>query len=141
MSIMVATGRGAGAGVLIRDAEALERFAAVNTLVVDKTGTLTEGRPDFVAIEPAAGFDERDLLHLTASLERGSEHPLAEAIVRGAEAREITLSPVETFEAITGAGVRGDVAGRAVALGNVRLMETLGIEVAGLVGCCQSPTR
>jgi len=132
MSIMVATGRGAGAGVLIRDAEALERFATVDTLIVDKTGTLTEGRPKFVGIEPEQGFDENELLKLTASLERGSEHPLAEAIVRGAEDWGLALDAAENFEAITGAGVRGDVAGTPLALGNARLMETLGIDVASL---------
>jgi Cu+-exporting ATPase len=132
MSIMVATGRGASAGVLIRDAEALERFAAVDTLIVDKTGTLTEGRPKFVGIEPEQGFDENELLQLTASLERGSEHPLAEAIVRGAEDRGLTLTSAENFEAVTGAGVKGDVAGKALALGNARMMESLGIDAASL---------
>jgi Cu+-exporting ATPase len=132
MSIMVATGRGASAGVLIRDAEALERFAAVDTLIVDKTGTLTEGKPKLVGIEPEQGFDENELLQLTASLERGSEHPLAEAIVRGAEDRGLSLAAAENFEAVTGAGVKGDVAGKTLALGNARMMESLGIDVASL---------
>ncbi len=132
MSIMVATGRGAGAGVLIRDAEALERFATVDTLIVDKTGTLTEGRPKFVGIEPEQGFDEIELLKLTASLERGSAHPLAEAIERGAEDWGLALDAAENSEALTGAGVRGDVAGTPLAHGNARLMETLGIDVASL---------
>jgi Cu+-exporting ATPase len=132
MSIMVATGRGAGAGVLIRDAEALERFAAVDTLVVDKTGTLTEGKPEFAGLEPEPGFDEAELLQLTASLERGSEHPLAEAIVRAAEARGLDLARAKDFEAITGAGVQGEVDGRQVALGNDRLMASLDLETSRL---------
>ncbi len=98
MSIMVATGRGAGAGVLIRDAEALERFAAVDTLVVDKTGTLTEGKPRLAALEPQSGFDHDELLQLIAALERGSEHPLAEAIVDAAEARGLEIASAQNFE-------------------------------------------
>ena len=128
MSIMTATGRGAQAGVLIRDAEALERFAQVDTLIVDKTGTLTMGKPKLVAVVPEAGRDEAELLRLAASLERGSEHPLAEAIVAGAEDRGIVLSTVEEFESVTGKGVTGQVEGKAVALGNARLLADLGLE-------------
>ena len=128
MSIMTATGRGAQAGVLIRNAEALERFAQVDTLIVDKTGTLTMGKPKLVAVVPEAGRDEAELLRLAASLERGSEHPLAEAIVAGAENRGIVLSAVEEFEAVTGKGVTGQVEGKAVALGNAGLLADLGLE-------------
>ena len=127
MSIMTATGRGAQAGVLIRNAEALERFARVDTLIVDKTGTLTEGKPRLVATLPEPGREEAELLRLAASLERGSEHPLAEAIVRGAEERRVELAEASDFEAITGKGVRGTVGGSAVALGNAKLVEELGI--------------
>ena len=112
MSIMTATGRGAQAGVLVRDAEALERLAGVDTLVVDKTGTLTRGKPALVAVLPAPGMDEANLLRLAAALERGSEHPLAEAIVRGAEVRGVALAAVAGFESVTGMGVRGTVEGR-----------------------------
>ena len=108
MSIMVATGRGAAAGVLFRNAEAIERLRDVDTLVVDKTGTLTEGRPQLVAVEALAGIGEAELLRLAASLERGSEHPLAAAIVAGAEARGIALAAPERFESHTGRGVTGD---------------------------------
>ena len=132
MSIMTATGRGAQAGVLIKNAEALERFAKVDTLVVDKTGTLTEGKPKLVAVLPAPGHEEGEVLRLAASLERGSEHPLAEAIIRGAEARGLTLSRATNFVAITGKGVRGVIDGRAVALGNARLMSDLGLEIGQL---------
>ena len=128
ISIMVATGRGATAGVLFRNAEAIERLREVDTLVVDKTGTLTEGRPRLVAVEALAGVSEGELLRLAASLERGSEHPLAAAIVGGAEARGLALAPVERFESHTGRGVVGSVAGRAVALGNRRLLEELRID-------------
>ena len=128
MSIMTATGRGAQAGVLIRNAEALERFAGVGTLIVDKTGTLTVGRPKLTDVVAEAGIDEAELLRLAASLERGSEHPLAEAIVAGAEDRGLILSRVEEFEAITGKGVKGQVEGKAVALGNARLLADLGLD-------------
>ncbi len=128
MSIMTATGRGAQAGVLIKNAEALERFEKVDTLIVDKTGTLTEGKPKLVAVLPEDGHDEADVLRLAASLERGSEHPLAEAIVRGADERGIELSKAEDFDAITGKGVKGIVDGREVALGNARLMADMGLE-------------
>jgi Cu+-exporting ATPase len=130
VSIMTATGRGAQAGVLIRNAEALETFAKVDTLIVDKTGTLTVGKPELVAVLPEAGHDEAEVLRLAASLERGSEHPLAEAILRGAEARGVALAAAEGFEAVTGKGVKGTVDGRAVALGNARMLEDLGLERA-----------
>lgn len=132
MSIMTATGRGAQAGVLIRDAEALERFAGVDTLIVDKTGTLTEGRPTLTDVIPAPGFGEDEVLSLAASLERGSEHPLAEAIVGGASARGIALLPAGNFEAVTGKGVSGTVGGRRVLLGNAAMMADAGIEVSAL---------
>ncbi len=126
MSIMTATGRGAQAGVLIKNAEALERFAKVDTLIVDKTGTLTMGKPKLVAVIPEAGHDENEVLRLAASLERGSEHPLAEAIVTAAEDRGIALSNAKDFEAVTGKGVKGNVDGKSVALGNIKLMSELG---------------
>jgi len=132
MSIMVGTGKGATHGVLIKNAEALEVMEKVDTLVVDKTGTLTEGRPSLVKVEPAEGFSERELVRLAASLERASEHPLAEAVVRGAQERGIRLVPVDAFESLTGLGVRGRVEERDVALGNRPLMERLGVETRGL---------
>ena len=132
MSIMTATGRGAQAGVLIRNAEALERFEKIDTLIVDKTGTLTEGKPRLVAVEPAEGFEEEAVLALAAALERGSEHPLAEAIVRGAEDRGVALELATGFEAVTGKGVTGQVKGRSVALGNRAMMEALGIAISAL---------
>ena len=134
MSIMVGIGRGAQAGVLIKNAEALERMERIDTLVVDKTGTLTQGRPEVVAVVPAAGFDEAGLLRLAASLERPSQHPLAEAVVRAAEARGLALAPVEDFDAPTGRGVTGVVDGRRIAVGNVRLMQELGVDVAAVAG-------
>lgn len=132
MSIMTATGRGAQAGVLIRDAEALERFAGVDTLIVDKTGTLTEGRPVLTDIVTAGGFEETQVLSLAASLERGSEHPLAEAIVDGAAARGASLTDTTDFEATTGKGVAGSVGGRRVALGNGAMMADIGADVSPL---------
>jgi Cu+-exporting ATPase len=132
MSIMTATGRGAQAGVLIKNAEALERFETIDTLIVDKTGTLTEGKPRLVAVMPEDGHDEAEVLHLAASLERGSEHPLAEAIVRGAEERGVAMVSASDFEAITGKGVKGTVAGRSVALGNLALINDMGLEAAAL---------
>ena len=132
MSIMVGTGRGAQAGVLIKEAEALERLEAVDTLVVDKTGTLTEGRPVVQAILPAGDLGEAELLRLAAGLERGSEHPLARAILEAAEARGLALAAAEDFRAETGLGVRGRVAGREVALGNAGLLESLGVEAGSL---------
>jgi Cu+-exporting ATPase len=128
MSIMVASGRGASAGVLFRSAEAIERMQAVDTLVVDKTGTLTEGKPSLAAVMAAPGFAEDELLRLAASLERGSEHPLAAAIVAGALARGLALAEATDFEARPGKGVRGRVLGRSVALGNRALLEELGID-------------
>jgi Cu+-exporting ATPase len=127
MSIMTATGRGAQAGVLIRNAEALERFAKVDILIVDKTGTLTLGKPKLAAVLPEEGVAEDDLLRLAAALERGSEHPLAEAIVAGAAARGLDLPKTEDFEAITGKGVKGRVDGKSVALGNGKLLDLLGV--------------
>ncbi|PWW31733.1 copper-transporting P-type ATPase [Chromohalobacter israelensis] len=128
MSIMTATGRGAQLGVLIKNAEALERFAKVDTLMVDKTGTLTEGKPKLVAVLPEAGHDETEVLRLAASLEKGSEHPLAEAIVTGAEERGVSLADATDFEAVTGMGVKGVVGGQSVALGNAKLMAELGLD-------------
>jgi P-type Cu+ transporter len=127
MSIMTATGRGAQAGVLIKDAEALERFARVDTLIVDKTGTLTEGKPRLTDLLAFSGHDEADVLSLAASLERGSEHPLAEAIVDGAKERGAALFETSGFEAVTGKGVKGAVQGRSVALGNAAMMASLGV--------------
>ncbi|MDO8794301.1 MAG: heavy metal translocating P-type ATPase [Vicinamibacterales bacterium] len=132
MSIMVATGKGATMGVLFRNAEAIEILRKVDTLVVDKTGTLTEGKPRLVSVTPVPGVDEPELLRLAASLERGSEHPLAAAIVKGAEARGLALVNAEGFESITGKGVKGRVNGRTVALGNQALMESLGIDARAL---------
>ena len=132
VSIMVGTGKGASLGVLIKNAEALELMEKVDTLVVDKTGTLTEGKPKLVSLTAVNGFDETEVLRLGASLERASEHPLAEAIVRGARDRNIALSPTGQFESHTGKGVTGEVEGRSVALGNVKLLEGLGIDPAGL---------
>jgi Cu+-exporting ATPase len=130
MSIMTATGRGAQAGVLIKNAEALETFAKVDTLIVDKTGTLTVGKPELVAVLPEAGHEEAEVLRLAASLERGSEHPLAEAIVRGAEARGLSLAGAGDFEAVTGKGVTGVVDGKVVALGNAKMLADLGLQPA-----------
>jgi Cu+-exporting ATPase len=132
MSVMVGTGRGAQAGVLVRNAEALERMADVDLLVVDKTGTLTEGKPSLAAVEAAGGLDEAAVLRLAASLEQGSEHPLAAAIVRGARERGIALVEPSGFEAITGRGARGTVDGRAVAVGNARLLADAGVDGAAL---------
>jgi Cu+-exporting ATPase len=128
MSIMVATGKGAQAGVLFKNAEAIEVLRQIDTLVVDKTGTLTEGKPKLVTVLPAQGFDESELLRLAASLERGSEHPLAAAIVAGAEQRGIRLAGVDAFESVTGKGVKGNVGSQAVALGNRALLEDAGID-------------
>ena len=133
MSIMTATGRGAQAGVLIKNAEALEGFAKVDTLIVDKTGTLTVGKPKLVAVLAESGHDEAEVLRLAASLERGSEHPLAEAIVTGAEERGVAFVKAEEFEAVTGKGVRGVVVGKPVALGNARLVADMGLDGGRLV--------
>ncbi len=130
MSIMVATGRGAQAGVLIRDAEALERFAQVDVLVLDKTGTLTEGRPSLTDVVAFGQRAEDEVLALAAALERGSEHPLAEAILAGAEERGIPRREAADFDAVTGKGVTGTIDGATVALGNARLMRDLGVDMA-----------
>jgi len=132
MSIMVGVGRGAQAGVLIKNAEALERFEKIDTLVVDKTGTLTEGRPAVVAIKPAAGFDEAELLRLAASLERGSEHPLADAILRAAKDRNLSLSEVRDFDSPVGKGVLGIVDGHRIVLGGARIMAEQGVDLSVL---------
>ncbi|MBO6683372.1 MAG: heavy metal translocating P-type ATPase, partial [Parvibaculum sp.] len=132
VSIMVATGRGAGLGVLIRSAEALERFEKVDTLVIDKTGTITEGKPKLTAAEPVEGMERSELLALAASLERGSEHPLAAAIVDAAKEESLSLRDVEDFDAPSGKGVTGRVGGKPVALGNKALFEGLGVDIAPL---------
>jgi P-type Cu+ transporter len=132
MSIGVAVGKGAGAGVLIKSAQALEQMEKVNVLVIDKTGTLTEGRPKVTAIVAAGDRPEADILRMAASLERLSEHPLASAIVAAAREREITLSDATGFASLTGKGVTGTVDGHTVALGNAKLMDDLGIKDAGL---------
>lgn len=134
MAIMAGTGRGARAGVLIRNAEVLETFEKVDTLIVDKTGTLTEGKPKLMSVMPAQGFDDKTVLSLAASLERGSEHPLAEAIVKGAEEKNVPLSKTSDFKSITGKGVTGTVDGKQVVLGNLALLESLNISSAGVKG-------
>jgi P-type Cu+ transporter len=134
MSIMVGTGRGAEAGVLIRNAEALEMLEAVTTLVVDKTGTLTEGKPRLVTVAPTESIDENELLRLAASLEHVSEHPLAAAIVNGANDRGVTLAKVSAFESVTGMGVAGTIDGRRVAIGNAKMLESLSMDVGNLTG-------
>jgi Cu+-exporting ATPase len=137
MSIMVGVGRGAQAGVLIKNAEALERFETIDTLVVDKTGTLTEGRPAVTAVLPAPGVDEAELLRLAASLERGSEHPLAEAVVRAAADRGLGLLEPSEFDSPVGKGVLGVVEGRRVLLGGERLMAEHGVELEPLADAAQ----
>jgi Cu+-exporting ATPase len=132
MSIMVGVGRGATAGVLIKNAEALERFEKVDTLVVDKTGTLTEGKPRVVAIVAAEAFDEVTVLSLGASLEQSSEHPLAAAIVASAKERGIAMQPVTEFSSLTGKGVAGRIGGRLVAVGNAKLLSDLSVAGASL---------
>jgi Cu+-exporting ATPase len=132
MSIVVGTGRGATTGVLIKNAEALEVLEKVDTLVVDKTGTLTEGKPKLTSTVALAGLSEDELLTLASSLEKGSEHPLASAIVAGAEAMGLKLAAVSDFQSVTGKGVRGVVNGRKVALGNARLFDELGIAIGSL---------
>ncbi len=134
MSIMVGVGRGAQAGVLIKNAEALERLERMDTLVVDKTGTLTEGRPRVVALVPTADLAEDELLRLAAGLERPSQHPLAEAVVRAAQERGLDPPPVDGFDAPTGRGVTGTVEGRRAAIGNARLMREQGVDLAALEG-------
>ncbi|HET7806178.1 MAG TPA: heavy metal translocating P-type ATPase [Pseudolabrys sp.] len=132
MSIMVGVGRGAQSGVLIKNAEALERMEKIDTLVIDKTGTLTEGKPKVVAIAPTAGFDQTKILQLAASVERGSEHPLAAAIVAEAVERKIELMNVTGFDSPVGKGVVGTVDGRNLALGNAKFLAELGIDTSGL---------
>jgi Cu+-exporting ATPase len=134
MSIMVGTGRGAELGVLLRNAEALEVLEQVTTVVVDKTGTLTEGKPKLVTVEPVAGIDAPTLLRLAASLENVSEHPLAAAILAGAREQGVSLSAVTAFDSATGKGVGGEVDGHSVAIGNRRHLETLGIDPGALAG-------
>ncbi len=134
MSVMVATGRGAQAGVLVRSAAALEVLEKVEILVVDKTGTLTEGKPRLSKVEPLDEFDGRELLELAASLERGSEHPLARAIVEGAEGKGIPLATPSDFRSITGKGVTATVKGRNVAVGNATLFEEIGMDAAAFAG-------
>jgi len=129
MSIMVAMGKGAGMGVLFKNAEAVELLRKADTLVVDKTGTLTEGKPKLVAVEPAEGFDEKRLLHLAASLEQSSEHPLAHAVVTGAQQRGISPGSVDAFQAIPGKGARGRVDGVDVAIGNQTMMRETGVQI------------
>jgi P-type Cu+ transporter len=138
ISIMVATGRGAQAGVLVRNAAALERLAAVNTLIADKTGTLTEGKPALTGVEIAPGFQPDEVLRLAASLEAGSEHPLAAAILGGAERRGLKPAKVADFEAVTGQGVKGRIGGRVAALGNARLMESFGVDVTPLAKAAEA---
>jgi Cu+-exporting ATPase len=134
MSIMVGVGRGATAGVLIKNAEALERMEKIDTIIVDKTGTLTLGKPKVTSIRPAPGVDERELLRLAASLEAASEHPLGAAIVNAAKERSIPLSGVSDFDSPTGKGVLGKVESHAVALGNARFLAEQGADVSALQG-------
>ena len=141
MSIMVGTGRGAMAGVLIRNAEALEVMEKVDTLVVDKTGTLTEGKPKLITVEPAGDRSEGDLLRLAASLERASEHPLAAAIVTGAQQRGVAAVAVGAFRSVTGKGVVGRVSGHDVALGNRRLMDDVGVALGDLADRAEALRR
>jgi Cu+-exporting ATPase len=138
MSIMVGVGRGAQAGVLIRDAEALERMEKANTLIVDKTGTLTEGRPAVTALIPAQGYDERRLLRLAASLERASEHPLARAIVQAAEDRGLKLAPVADFDAATGKGVFGNIGGQRIWIGNAAFVAEAGADSGPLASAAEN---
>jgi Cu+-exporting ATPase len=132
MSIMVGVGRGAQAGVLIKNAEALEHMEKVDTLVVDKTGTLTEGKPKVIAIVTAGGYQESEVLRLAASVERASEHPLADAIVRAAKARNLDLSKVDAFDSPTGKGATGEVDGKTVLLGNSNFLKSAGIDTGSL---------
>ncbi len=132
MSIMVGVGRGARSGVLIKNAEALERFEKVDTLVVDKTGTLTEGKPRVVAVATAPGFAPDELLRLAASLERSSEHPLAAAIVAAAKEKGLELAEASEFDSPSGKGVLGKVEGRALAIGNQRFLDERGVDAGPL---------
>jgi Cu+-exporting ATPase len=141
LAIMVGTGKGAESGVLVKNAEVLEVFEKADTLVVDKTGTLTEGKPRLARVEPAEGFTAQELLRLAASLERGSEHPLAAAVVKGAEAEGISLGAAQDFQSVTGKGVTGKVGGRAVALGNAALLAERGVDVAAWLPLVESLRR
>src|SRR3954451_2482079 len=141
MSIMVGVGRGAEVGVLIKNAEALERMEKVDTLVVDKTGPLTEGKPKVTAIVPAIGFDETSVLRFAASVEQASEHPLATAIVAAAKERDVTLANVTDFDSPTGKGVVGIVDGKCVVLGNAKFLSGLNIATAGLNGQAEALRR
>jgi Cu+-exporting ATPase len=141
MSIMVAIGKGAAGGVLFKNAEAIEVIKTVDTLVTDKTGTLTVGKPKLVDVSSADGFDKRSVLQVAASIEKGSEHPLASAIIAGAREKGITPSPVESFESVTGRGVTGIVDGRKVALGNRKLLDELGIDPGELSEKAESMRR
>jgi Cu+-exporting ATPase len=132
MAIMVGTGRGARAGILIRSAEALELFGKVDTLIIDKTGTLTEGKPKLTSVVAQPGIDEAELLRFVASLERSSEHPLAAAIVKGASTRNLSLIDVDGFNSITGKGVTGSISGRQIAVGNDELFRQLTVDFAPL---------
>lgn len=138
MSIMVASGKGATLGVLFRDAEAIETLRRVDTLVVDKTGTLTEGHPKLQEVVPAAGFQADDVLRLSASLERGSEHPLAAAIVQGAQDKGLTLEHAQEFESVPGKGVKGRIAGRLVLLGNMALLTAEGVDTSPLADLAEA---
>jgi Cu+-exporting ATPase len=126
MSIMVATGRGASNGVLFRDAAAIENLRKIDTLIIDKTGTLTEGQPSFNKVVATSGYEKNEVLRLAASLDQGSEHPLANAIVRAARERNLTLSKPTSFESGSGIGVNGEINGQKLALGNTALMKQLG---------------
>ena len=128
MSIMAATGRAATQGILFRDAAAIEDMRKIDTLIVDKTGTLTEGKPAFDSVVAAPGFTEHDVLQIAASIDQGSEHPLAHAIVAEAHKRGLTLDKPETFESSSGSGVRGTIAGRRIAIGNTALMDTENVD-------------
>lgn len=134
ISIMVATGKGATMGVLFKNAEAIEVMRQVNTLIMDKTGTLTVGKPKLIDVHPLQGIDEKTLLYYAAGIERGSEHPLAEAIVKGAEERKVETVKVELFQSVPGKGVTGQINGHVVTLGNIKLLEDLGINPGELVG-------
>ena len=133
MSIMVATGRGASNGVLFRDAAAIENLRKIDTLIIDKTGTLTEGQPSFNKVVATSGYEKNEVLRLAASLDQGSEHPLANAIVRAARERNLTLSKPTSFESGSGIGVNGEINGQKLALGNAALMKQLGISVNTLI--------
>ncbi|MEP6995182.1 MAG: heavy metal translocating P-type ATPase [Acidobacteriota bacterium] len=141
MSIMVATGKAAGAGVLFRNAEAIESLRKVDTLVMDKTGTITEGKPRVATVVAQPGFDESEVLRLAASLERGSEHPLAASILAAAGEKTLHLEPVQEFKALTGRGVSGRLGGRAISLGNRALLEELRVDSAGVVARAEEMRR